>query len=104
MLNMHQIGWSGAVVGCVVSAILGFRFPQGLRLVHLIQLAGLTIVLGLGLSVAAGAFHAGCERFLSLCVGTTDTTVWGVLYPIISVPAMWLTGCLTYFLSRAAHR
>jgi len=97
MLSMNDLGVVAAAIGCLLSALFGWRMNEPFRFAHLVVLAFVTIALGIFLSIATGLVHVGCVRISQLCAQTTDTTIWGVAFPLMFIPVFWLVGCLAHF-------
>ena len=91
MVDMNDIGVAASAIGFVLSGLFGWRMQQPFRLAHLVVLAVVAIALAISLSFGAGFLHVGCT-YLGLCAKTTDTTIWGVAFPLIANPAFWLMG------------
>jgi hypothetical protein len=89
---MLEIGHIGAAFTLALFAFVIWRawhMPAEAGL-NLLGLAVLSVAVGFAFTLATGFVHGVCEGTLHLCRKTTDTTIWGIAYPLIAAPAIWL--------------
>jgi hypothetical protein len=87
-----------ALIALAVGFVLAYRIARGSRGNGALKFVGsafTAVLLGIGLTFAAGISHAVCEGLLKVCAPTTDTTVFNVSFPLMAAPVYWLVMLFT---------
>ena len=90
MLTINVFAFVAVSLGLIVAWLIGKGRPADAGVGHTIGSVIAGILLGVSLSFVAGVTHALCSELLTVCIRTTDTTIWSVAYPAIAIPGYWL--------------
>ena len=89
MHSAQVIALIAVLVGIVGAFLIGRFGPKGFW--PLVGFLFADVFLGVALVIAVFHLFSVCHELLNLCSQVDDQSTWAVLYPLIFIPAYWIS-------------
>ena len=89
MHSAEFLGLMSVIAGVLIAFGVGRKVSGRAWLATIFLLLG-DVFLGALLMAAVMGLHFSCNK-IGICAKTTDTSVWAVAYPLMAIPAYWLS-------------